>query len=273
MNTSFRRVFDRDVATPRRFSAGIAGTVAGFVTVGAATSDRRIRAMCYGLASALTVGLQLRLILDGERDSRQEIRDLWGLSHAMTDGRPWPPPGGWALGADAIAWLLRELHSRNHHVVVELGPGTSSVILGSCGNDLELIGIEHDKRFVDSVAKQLSLHSLDTYRLESIGLKPRIHENRTVQWYDDSILDVVPEQIDVLIVDGPPNWTGGGNRSPAWHVLKHRMPNGSLLVVDDAHRRDERKMLERWLSEGDLSMLHDAGTFVALEVDRKASHK
>jgi hypothetical protein len=48
------------------------------------------------------------------------------------------------------------------------------------------------------------------------------------------------------------------------------MPNGSLLVVDDAHRRDERKMVERWLAEGELSMLHDAGTFVALEVDRSA---
>jgi predicted O-methyltransferase YrrM len=190
----------------------------------------------------------------------------------MTDGRPWPPPGGWALGADAIAWLLREMHSRDSHVVVELGPGASSVVLGcSAGMDLEMVGIEHDQRFVEVVAKQLALNGLDAYRLAHIPLKARVYEQQTVQWYSDEILEVLPSRIDVLIVDGPPNWSGASNRSPAWAVLGDRMQDGALILVDDTHRPDERKMVDQWIAAGELQLLYDGDTFMALEVKRGQS--
>jgi hypothetical protein len=269
MSSLLSRIFDRRVADPTRLSTSVAVTVGGLVSIGGAVSNRHLRAACYGLASAIGVGIPLRTQLEAERDMRQEARDLWGLAHTMTDGRPWPPPGGWALGANAIAWLLREMHARESHTVVELGPGTSSVILG-CNNylNLEMVGIEHDQRFVESVTKQLALNGLDTYRLVHIPLKALRHEHRTVQWYDDQILDVLPERIEVLIVDGPPNWSGTKNRSPAWPMLQDRMPNGAIVLVDDTHRSDERQMVNQWVGQGNLTMLHDGDTFVALEVNR-----
>lgn len=269
MLRSLQGAFDRRIAEPRRVSSRVAAIVGGAVAVGSATPNRPMRALCYGIASAIGVGIPMRWILEGERDARQEARDLWGLSHTMTDGRPWPPPGGWALGADAIAWLLREMHTRNSHVVVELGPGTSSIVLASsAAMDLKMVGIEHDQRFLDTVSKQLALSGLDTYRLEHIPLKARTHGQRTVQWYDDQILDAMPDQIDVLIVDGPPNWSGTGNRSPAWGALGEKMDDGALILVDDTHRPDERDMVGRWIAGGDLQLLHDGDTFMALEVKR-----
>jgi len=269
MLRSLQGAFDRRIADPRRVSRRLAAIVGGAVAVGSATPDRRVRALCYGMASAIGVGLPMRWILEGERDARQEARDLWGLSHAMADGRPWPPPGGWALGADAIAWLLREMHTRNSRVVVELGPGTSSVVLASSAAiDLEMVGIEHDLRFLETVAKQLELNGLDTYRLEHIPLKARTSGQRTVQWYDDQILDAMPDLIDVLIVDGPPNWSGTGNRSPAWAALGEKMGEGALILVDDTHRPDERDMVGCWIAGGELQLLHDGDTFMALEVKR-----
>lgn len=272
MNSLLTRIFDRRVADPTRLSTSVAVIVGGLVSIGGTVSNRGIKAACYGLASAIGVGAPLRSQLEAERDIRQEARDLWGLAHAMTDGRPWPPPGGWALGANAIAWLLREMHARNSHIVVELGPGTSSVILG-CSNylDVEMIGIEHDQRFVESVTKQLALNGLDTYRLIHVPLKALTYQRKTVQWYDERILAVLPERIEVLIVDGPPNWGGTKNRSPAWPMLRDRMPDGAIILVDDTHRPDERHMVSDWLQQGNLTVLHDGDTFVALSVDRNPS--
>jgi Methyltransferase domain len=264
-----RGVLDRRVTEPRRVAGALAATVAGAVTIGAATSSRRVRALCYGTASAIGVGVPLRHMLEAERELRQELRDLWGLSHVMVDGTPWPPPGGWALGADAIAWLLREMRSRGSRVVVELGPGTSSIVLAHGGGmDLEMYGIEHDERFVETVAKQLMLNGVDAYRLVHVPLKTCMHEQRAVQWYEERILDVLPPRIDVLIVDGPPNWSGSSNRSPAWAELGDRMRDGAVIVVDDTHRADERDMVDRWLASGDLQLLHDGASFMALEVRR-----
>lgn len=49
------------------------------------------------------------------------------------------------------------------------------------------------------------------------------------------------------------------------------MPNGSIIPIDDAHRRDERHMVDHGIAEGDLCMVYDPGSFVALEVARRAS--
>jgi hypothetical protein len=269
MTSLVRGVFDRRVADPRRISTTVAAIVGATVMAGAATSNRRLRALCYGLASAAGAGIPLRMMLDQDREARQEARDLWGLGHVMVDGRPWPAPGGWALGANAIGWLLREMHSRGSRVVVELGPGTSSVVLASsAGSDLEMTGIEHDLRYVESLEKQLTLNGLSGYKLVHVPLAPRAHDRRTVQWYDISILKALPTQIDVLIVDGPPNWKGEGNRAPALDTLDERLLDGAVVLVDDTHRPDERNMVNSWIEAGRLRLLHDGDTFMGLEVTR-----
>jgi len=222
------------------------------------------------MAIALAIGFGgLAFHVNRAREANlREARDLWGLTGVIMEGRAWPAPGGWALGADALTLLLRELPLRHAKTVVELGPGTSSIVLGRCLPDLAFYGLEHDERFLHSVSATLSQHDLRDYHLIHAPLKPTLSHGREVQWYDTEKIAQLPDSIDVLIVDGPPNLQGLGNRAPAWPLLSSRFSEGGLVLVDDTHRPNERAMADEWLKDEDLHLLWDYGSFMVLEKGR-----
>lgn len=236
------------------------------VAAGSLSRQRGVQGAFLGVAAGISVALPSRLLYEAQAAAVQEQRELWGLAGVMSDGKPWPAPGGWALGADALAFVIREARARKSQTVVELGPGTSSVVLGRAGLGLELYGLEHNDIFVTVVRENLAAHGLDDYRLIHAPLTATTVEGRTVQWYEPSALEGLPDEIDVLIVDGPPNWDGAGNRSPAWPLLNSRMRSGALVVVDDTQRPDERSMAEGWISSGAMKLVFDGGSFIAMEV-------
>jgi predicted O-methyltransferase YrrM len=195
-----------------------------------------------------------------------DTRQLWGLMGIMTDGVAWPAPGGWALSAEAIAMLDREVHQRQLRVIVELGPGVSSLILGRSLLEAELYGLEHDKRFANRLRSQLVANGITAYTLIDAPLVAQPFGNRTIDWYDPASIAALPSHVDVLLVDGPPNWEGKGARSPALAKLRDRLSVGGLILVDDAHRADERRMVNEWLKTGAVAVIEDRHSFVLLEV-------
>lgn len=259
-------IFDpRASGRPAR-AAAAAGLATGLTTaIAIATTGYWAAAAAGGLAAGLAVALPYRYLAAGQAAAIQETRDLWGLGGVILDGRPWPSPGGWALGAGALALLLREIRLRELRTVVELGPGASSVILGRTLPHLEITGFEHDERFHAVVRDSLKEHDLDRYQLIHAPLHPVESEGRTVTWYDPKASAELPPQIDVLIVDGPPNGAGAGNRSPAWQMLRDRMRAGGIVLVDDTDRADERAMAKAWAGDG-LRVIADHGEFIMLEV-------
>jgi hypothetical protein len=260
-----RSSLNRRTAAPRRVALAAGALAGAFTAAGVASTDRRLKAVSLGLGSALGVAGPLWVLIEEQREIRQEARDLWALAHTMRDGKAWLPPGGWALGADALVWLLREVDARGSRTIVELGPGASSVILGST-TDARLVGLEHDEYYFQALGKQLAANGLETYELHHAPLEPRSYAGETVQWYGAVAIDALPAEIDVLIVDGPPNFAGGRNRSPAWPELRLRLPAGAIVLVDDTQRPSERAMVHEWLADDELALLHDGDTFMVLEV-------
>ena len=260
-----RSSLNRRTAAPRRIALAAGALAGAFTAAGVATTDRRLKAVTLGLGSALGVAGPLWVLVEENREIRQEARDLWALAHTMRDGKAWLPPGGWALGADALVWLLREIDARRSRTIVELGPGASSVVLGST-TGARLVGLEHDEYYFHALAKQLAVNGLERYELHHAPLEARSYAGETVQWYGAAAIDSLPQEIDVMIVDGPPNFAGGRNRSPAWPELRERLPVGAIVLVDDTQRSSERAMVHEWLGDGGLELLHDGDTFMALEV-------
>jgi hypothetical protein len=58
----------------------------------------------------------------------------------------------------------------------------------------------------------------------------------------------MPKQFSLVICDGPPGSTKGG-RYGLLPVMGDRLPPGSTILLDDAGRADEAKLIKRWESE------------------------
>ena len=71
-------------------------------------------------------------------------------------------------------------------------------------------------------------------------------------WYAERAVAELPEATELLLVDGPPGYGDGMERSryPALPVLEPRLSPGAMVILDDANRRGEREILERWAELG-----------------------
>ena len=69
-------------------------------------------------------------------------------------------------------------------------------------------------------------------------------------WYAPP-LSQMPEHFSLVICDGPPGSTKGG-RYGLLPVMGDRLPVGSTILLDDAGRPAEAKLMEQWKSEARL---------------------
>ena len=260
-----RRTIDPRVV-PRRAVAAVAVFFGVLVAAGGAVAGEPVAGLLVGAAGGGTVAWLAHYLLREEVDAREEARELWSLTGLMLDGKPWPVPGGWALSPAALGRLLREMDTRDCHTVVELGPGTSSIVVGRARPDVHITGLEHDLEFVDVMRASLRQHGLARYDLIHAPLVEQSICGSDVRWYDPAAVERLPPRIDVLVVDGPPNGAGAGARFPAWPTLRERMRAGGLVLVDDTDRPDERRMVGAWTEDGSLRVLADVGSFALLEV-------
>ena len=68
------------------------------------------------------------------------------------------------------------------------------------------------------------------------------------QWYEvDAFRDL--NEIDLLLVDGPPGSLGETARYPALHVLESRLAPNAVVILDDADRPDEQGIVRRWITD------------------------
>lgn len=194
-----------------------------------------------------------RLIQSVERSLRaqfDQVQALLQLQPIVDRARaPLPALGGWALEAKSILQITHLLKKRKPKLVLETGSGASTIWLGYTCADIgaRLITLEHDPYYAEKVRHQISEHALTTTvdcrlaPLSDIALQG--HES---QWYSrDSVVDL--DNIDVLLVDGPPATTGPFSRYPALPVLQKQLSDTCVILLDDAQRPEEKKTFERWL--------------------------
>jgi hypothetical protein len=67
-------------------------------------------------------------------------------------------------------------------------------------------------------------------------------------WYDISDPDSIGP-VDLLVVDGPPSSTGPLARYPAVPFFQSQLGPGAIVVLDDANRKDEKAVMQRWCEE------------------------
>ena len=198
----------------------------------------------------------------GERAVQQVFRhveeglaETQGLVQLANAGLPFPLAFGGvnALAADAAAVLAREVVVRRPKVVVELGCGASTILVGRLLQQLgagRVYALQHERSSAVETRRQIEAAGLAAVaEVLDAPLAGRQVDDRQYRWY--SIPEAVSglDSIDLLIVDGPPQRIDptGLPRYPALPFFAHRLSDGAVVFVDDAKRPAEMETVRLWL--------------------------
>lgn len=185
-----------------------------------------------------------------EHDESRSVEAALQLHARFSPRAPMPPSGKWAMDARGLLELVALVQSQDVTTVVELGGGTSTVWLAYALEQTggRLVSIDHDSTYGEVTRWNIERHRLGEIADVRIApLRPWDGEG-TSPWYATDAFSGLSD-IDLLLVDGPPASTAPDARYPALPVLLGQLSEGALVVLDDADRSTEKRIVERWLEE------------------------
>ncbi|WP_051504297.1 class I SAM-dependent methyltransferase [Sphingomonas jaspsi] len=154
-----------------------------------------------------------------------------------------PNLGGWKADSLFLNRIIDWVEALQPKSVVELGAGASTLVTAralSRNGGGSLISFDQHAPFVEATRQWLAENGIES----DLRHAPLVRTSSTWPgpWYD---LHDLPDQIDLLIVDGPP-WSLHPYVRGQAEVLFDRIPVGGAILLDDAFRPGERIIASRW---------------------------
>jgi hypothetical protein len=248
--------------------AGAAVLLTGALATAAGASSL---ATAWSVAVALAIGVVLTHrwkteLFAAQRDALQQVArrldllqdqlsETQGLVQLVRfdDRYPMPFGGGWALTADAGAVLVREVALRRPRIVVELGSGVSTLLVGRMLKEAgagKLYSLDHDAAWAERTRAHVRASGLEDFVVVlDAPLTSQRHDGDEYEWYTLPEEVAQLREIDLLVVDGPPQSLSpnGIPRYPALPVFGPKLSADAFIYVDDAKRPQEQRMIEAWL--------------------------
>lgn len=176
----------------------------------------------------------------GSKKAKHALLDRLGLP-----GRALPVTGGWKADVGLLECLADHIIREKPTTIVECGAGASTLIIAKA---LEKAGLRNPT-FI-SFEQHRDFCERTEHWLEEFGARSEIRHaplKRAPEpwpglWYDHGPL---PEQIDLLVVDGP-QWTIHPFTRGAAETLFARLRVGGTVILDDAARPGERIVARKW---------------------------
>jgi predicted O-methyltransferase YrrM len=174
------------------------------------------------------------------------------LEHYVKPITPFPTTRGYRGSPDFLLELYRRVMRHQPRVIVEGSSGLSTIVCGYALQQLgagRVISMEHEAFYAGVSQADVERHGL--------GHIARVHHAPIVKhtikghewlWYDFEKCDL-PEDIDLIVIDGPPSGLQKKARYPALPLLIGKLKVGGLLMLDDAARGGERRAVEDWKAE------------------------
>ncbi|PWN07244.1 class I SAM-dependent methyltransferase [Rhodohalobacter mucosus] len=187
----------------------------------------------------------------------KDMKCLHGLKDLHHSYIPW---SGASIRPTALVYILNDIMINGRKTMVECGAGISTIyvaaLLKQIGEtDRMLYSIDHDNNWLSIIKKQLQDNDLEGF-VKQIHA-PLVHsdycQDNTQTWYDPDIIRsaVGGRTIDLLFVDGPPANKKGfeESRYPALPFFKENLAENKTVLLDDADRKGEAKIAEKWAQE------------------------
>lgn len=178
--------------------------------------------------------------------SYAELAETLGLAGEL----PYTPK--WSAAPDFLAlmadWVLKHKPTN----IVECSSGLSTLILARCcqlNGKGTVLSLENGEQYAQSTRLHLQAYGLDN--LAQVAHAPLVHHelgDERYQWYQLDGLGL-PDEVDLLVIDGPPAFLQPLARYPALPLLQARFAADMVILLDDAARAGEREIVARWLQQ------------------------
>jgi len=203
--------------------------------------------------------IRQRLIRLRENQRMEWPRSLWPQFEALIklyrllDGKAdLPNLRHWAVSPDFLLHVVRHVQDHAPKRILECSCGSSTIAMAQAlrayGIDGHIYSLENYPPSIEAVRSQLRRHDLERYvTLIAVPLVPKRYDGveATFQWYDVRP-DMVPDEIDLLLVDGPAAVDNPYARYPAGPELLPKLSSAAHVFIDDADRLGELDMVDRW---------------------------
>lgn len=156
----------------------------------------------------------------------------------------------WTIDSDLLKIIIDDIYNKKYNInILELGTGLSTIVLSKILNKLnngKLYSIENDRIFYEKTKKLLELNKLDNICDLFFSPLEDVYINGIKwTWYNIYFLSKV-NNIDILIIDGPPAYIQKMSRFPALPILIDKLNYNISIYLDDGNREDEKKIIREW---------------------------
>jgi glycosyltransferase involved in cell wall biosynthesis/predicted O-methyltransferase YrrM len=208
--------------------------------------------------------------LEANLQAEFHLRDMLAASgSSRSEAAITPLNANRQLSSQALQEVVRHILLDQPKVVVECGSGASTMWIGRALRRVgegRLISLENSADWVEIVTGMVEQEGLSGVEVRHAPMEPIQLAQQEQPWYSASAL-VDVEEIDLLLVDGPPGRTSKLARYPAVPALRDKLRPGATVMLDDCHRRDEKETLRRWLAEMPrLSLLRQVDRLAVMRV-------
>ena len=184
------------------------------------------------------------------RDGTRQVESLVQLYARYPELKmPMPNSGGWAIDAQALGHMITLIEERRPQRILELGSGTSTIWVGYLCHTIggKLVSLDHLQNYLTLTQTAVDRHELnEQVECRLAPLEPTECDGETYQWYSAAAYSDLTD-IDLVIADGPPAATGPQARYPSLPMLMDRLAPNAMIILDDAHRKDEAEIVEAWV--------------------------
>jgi predicted O-methyltransferase YrrM len=174
----------------------------------------------------------------GRKADKRALMDELGLAPDSL-----PHLGSWKADVGFLRHIIREIARLRPAHVVELGAGASSLVAAKAlvlHGGGQLHSFDQHGGFVDGTRHWLADNGL------SVDIRHAPLEAEVADWPGRwYAIDSLPDQIDLIIIDGPPWSVHPLVRGAADSLFARLSPNG-VVLLDDAARPGERLVARRW---------------------------
>ncbi|MCB9291161.1 MAG: class I SAM-dependent methyltransferase [Lewinellaceae bacterium] len=220
--------------------------------------------LAFILLSFRIVQLIFKFQLSRYHDTNQVESLLW-LYSRFTPSVSLPAMRDIAGSPDFLKVLADHCYRYQPKVIVEAGSGVSSIIISEVlkaeGSDARHYALDHLQKYAALTREKVANPGS---KVLYAPLKEYQIDGKSWQWYDISTLDGV-EQIDMLVIDGPPETIQPLARYPALPLLKDKLSANAIIILDDTNRPGEQRIIQRWQKEFGLEarpLYTEKGTYV-----------